>query len=1117
MLRLEIWCRRSRSPRLCAHLADQLRIKSPSISFRNTQQRPGHDGSACFARSAPPRSFSSSSLARQIESQTVRSSFDVDQQEETDTIYTLEHGLRPPKARRKNPDAWLYLLEPFLPTHLRSSAYNGLQYRETDNTCPTIIFIISAARSDRHGSIDVLAHLGIQHDRWTAVLWLTNILLKNVAARGAGRPDERPPSNVAWADSRSLDEITSSPYTIDHVSYKSTEKIEERQHYHSDLHDSGKISKHKDVTMAQIWQSLGNLIIEAADRNPSEASHIMRNVYQIIAQAHHLGFVPDNVYTYHKPCYTSSLHRPPIMHLLSSRILTTLSDAVWRAHQDGVIAQAAKSGDQFPEISKDPPGGRFRLKVRDLGPEVWLEFVLWCCAEGGFAAAGACIIEQLRRKSQNPWFALHWTLSPGHPSSRASRIDWARVKLRHGGTVGQIEGYSRERPFVVMDSRTISAEVVLALADSIMCSVNVGIKGQGIGLDRARKYIKGLISFLEPHSLPSQFFDYLTVRMLLSGGFDVSHQPEQLQNFMNDVLELQTLETSGNKVRQPGAFNLEAIRRHSETIPGLLHQSLEALVEHGHVQLAVGTFSQITKFVDQSKLNSISAFLSTPSMRADGFFSSTTWPIDRDVAFSHGQLPFYKLAAFLDLVTDSRLLGLGNWMLYSEDVDGPLIPENAYSLLCLIPALARFATVSNDETLRQKVSRAALKTHRKTSVAVIRAFANSNMSWANFSTAGQLLQHVKEAKLGGCNAENVATLTAAILRVESQVTDHNTRMSSNLQQEGLSLLEKILQGDYDGVSGDFTAATRKARRLQTSAVLRILELVPDTALSELACSWRWKYGDGNSICLYVDHFNILLAAIVEFKGSKEGARIWNTFCSDPRDSRSLRHALEIENYMVMDQRAQDHEVDDDFESGYFLRTKDQRPPTMGKYVPIVPLDHQDDLSPRSERYPKIQKAPSYPKTSDISLTIDTNADEYCGESVPGLASLPRPSAGDSEVSLSRYINPVVVPDLRTLRIIVRGAVAERRKRQAHRQDTSEQDEVLEWSKQFYRAFGLRGRMVQQEIQQKVEDDWDRKGNMDDEKQAYETNQRILTSSGETVAARISRKFSQGRSLTKVFT
>jgi hypothetical protein len=1019
--------------------------------------------------------------------------------------------LRPPKAELQSPDAWILLLEQFLPARSTQSSVKPNSYPvRSGRSCGDILAILHGASSKNNTGIDLLAHLGLKLGRWQAALDLVNVLLQNVASKVPSEPGKVQLPGLSWPRSPSLDTLCSAPIHIDRAdtitpppptTTTTKENTAPWDRHSLDPRYLELTSKSQDHTMAQIWKSLGYTIIGAADLEGEEADAAMRFVYRVIAQIHKLGLVPDNVYTYIPPNYTSSVMRPPIMHLLSSRLLTTLSDAVWRAHQDDVIAEAVSSGMDYKDLGHDPPGGRFRLKVRPLGPEVWLEFVLWCCADGGFASAGTKIIDHLRQRTGRPWFAVNWML-PGLHSSTASSaqsatIDWSRVQLRTGGTVGRIEGYSAEQPFAVMEPRTISTEVVLALVDSLVNSLNVGIANRGSSLAKVLSSIKSLLSFLEPHRLPSGYFEHVAVRLHQSGSCDPDRGPEGIQSLAATSRYMRSLEAAEGPVAAAVSLDLESIATHSEFVNGLFHQSLEAFVNLGDVRRALDVFAEIQQLMDSSKLRSINIFLSTRHQPSRGYFSSRTATVDDDFVLSHGQLPLYKLAAFLDLITDSRLVRLGNWLLYSEDVDGPLVPESSYGTPCIAPTLIRFAAVSQDHELVRKVMAASHDRPLLPSVTLFRALANTYAAFSQYRLVHRVLRRLRKAKAGGFRPENFASLAACFLSLEIRTMG---REGSNAQQQVLearNVMDKLLQGFYNGNPGVYRDRQRALIQQQLASILRILECIPHSSLSDLAYSWRSQLDSGNGFSLHTADFNILLAAVVETKGANIGRMIWDLFCVDPREKIDKNRA-HADSYFVPGLIEDD---ENEWEHGHFLPKGDDVPWTMPGYrhIPVVevdelPVSEAEDTASETlasdTGYEEADKEQAAPR-SDESIGFDSKL-HHATTIHPLVRMTSDLDSTNSSLALPSVINPVVEPNLRTLRFIVRGALNERRIRHALGLDTSEQQEILAWSKQFFRAFGIRGKAIQEEIQSFMDEDeqiGDARLDLAEEKRLYDETRR----------------------------
>jgi hypothetical protein len=987
---------------------------------------------------------------------------------------THDGNFWPPKAELQNPESWILLLERFLPAQsTQSSVKPNSRPVGPKKGCADILVILDRASSKTNAGTDLLAYLGLRKGRWQAALDLTDVLLQNVASKAPTESAKSHLPRLSWPRSPSLDELCSAPIHIDRPGSSTKEDTIVWDHHALDPRYLEAMSKHQDRTMTHIWKCLGYTIIEAADLEGEEADVAMRFVYRVIAQIHKLGLVPDNVYAYVPSNYSSSVIRPPIIHLLSSRILTTLSDAVWRAHQDDVIAEAVRSGVGYKDLGHDPPGGRFRLKVRPLGPQVWLEFVLWCCVDGGFAWAGTKIVEYLRQRVDKPWFAVNWMLptasSPTASIGQSATVDWGRVQLRTGGTVGRIEGYSAEQPFAVMESRTISTEVVLALVDSLSNSPNVGIANRGSSLRKVQSSIRSLSTFLEPHRLPSGFFDHLAVRLHQSGSCDPDRNPEYVQCLAESFLYMRSLEVAEKPVTASVSFDLQAITRHSELLNGLFHQALEAFVNLGDIRRALDVFAEIQQLVDSSKLQSIRIFLSTPRQHSEGYFSSRTVTVDEDFVVSHGQLPVYKLAAFLDLVTDSRLARLGNWLLYSEDVDGPLIPESSYATPCISPALVRFAAVSQDRELAKRVFKASNDQPLFPSVTFYRALANTNTAFSQYGFVHKVLRRLRKAKAGGFRPENFASLAAGVLSLETLPTDGELSVARQQVREARQVMDSLLEGLYNGNPALYRDRQVALVHRQLGSLLRIFECIPDTSLSEFARKWRSQFDSGNEINLYTTDFNILFAAIVETKGAKVGRMIWDLFCEDPRE-RFDRNSVRFGSYLIPGLTEDD---ENEWEYSHFLREKDELPMDIDGYrfLPIVQIDELtrnavdeavNEASASDIGYEEQEEEQAAPIPDErISFNFVLND---TGTFHPPMNAKAASDPTHSSLSSASTINPVITPNLRTLRFLVQGALNERRIGQTLGHDTSEQQEILEWSKQFFRAFGIRGKAIQQEIQ-----------------------------------------------------
>ncbi|RHZ67529.1 uncharacterized protein CDV56_109090 [Aspergillus thermomutatus] len=264
-----------------------------------------------------------------------------------------------PKSRQEDPNSWIPLLEHYLPPSLRKipeeAAVTDAEFddattigRESLAQTIELANLLFYARTE--GNIDLLAYLGFRLNNWPAVNVLLTRLLDAADTLDKYSIPRRPLSSHDWGSGAgvSLDELTGqhaerapelvhltkSPAASDLTSFDSwTERPF--------------ADEHAKRFMAEVWQSLGSIVLAAADASPNESKLAMSYVFRILARLHHSGAVSDRVYKYDPPSVHRVNFRPPGMHLLSTHIMSALTDAAWLAHEAEVAAKAAAAGKEF--------------------------------------------------------------------------------------------------------------------------------------------------------------------------------------------------------------------------------------------------------------------------------------------------------------------------------------------------------------------------------------------------------------------------------------------------------------------------------------------------------------------------------------------------------------------------------------------------------------------------------------------------------------------------------------------------------------------------------------------------------------------------------------------------
>ncbi|KAI9737091.1 MAG: hypothetical protein M1834_000681 [Cirrosporium novae-zelandiae] len=801
----------------------------------------------------------------------------------------------PSLSSRGQIDAWISLLDQLFTSDLRA---NEVQGEDRLFSSQELVDILRVAR--KIANFDLLEHLGVKLNRWNAVFWILERILPNeeLDSHVESPPSlfpflrdklspldilttsaicfERPPSDRGFTDS-SLDELTSDVL------------------FSRPLKENASNIVVRDLALREVWQSLGSMILSAAELSPGDSSAVMSNVYQILASLHHAGFIPDNIYTHSPSLSPWVLQRPPTLHILSSRILSTLSDAVWRA-QEKHAAEAAAASSEHVYRWFEIPGARYRLRLRELGPEVWLELVLWSCVEGGFLPESAWILNKLRnsRKQGSRWSVVSWDSlrkSGVEKKSTTPRIDLERAKSRWNGLFGRVEGYSVDRPIVEMGDRTISSEVVVATIDGLIHTMQTSVGTRGLPSGLIYDHLWQMKDILERDGceLGPNSWNSIIVRLLQTQGIDPEQDPAALERLFDFAPTFFPNLSVGQGLKdlEFAAFPPPSTLDQSALTIGLLHRALDAHVCSGNVSGALRIFSRLQGYVDRNKQKSISQFIEELKQHStadsDNELSSI---LDSDMIKGFpgffAQIPSQILANFLDLTTETKVFSVGRWLLYATDPDGPMISRQAFPVHSLTPSLIRFATKTTDNPLLEMILHELDPPYTDE---VLRALFHAHVHFSDWTAATALVDHYSRISKLKFQLSDIAELLREILRLEyfSKTILDDSDIHANNESLGKvqGLVRHILTKEslFDMI-GEFSPQRIRARVLLT-IFSDYSSSLGGFKIDNLNTSYRTK--------LPLHAFNIFLQGVVDYQGSLAGQTLWNTWVDKVEDMTDKFH------------------------------------------------------------------------------------------------------------------------------------------------------------------------------------------------------------------------------------
>ena len=758
-----------------------------------------------------------------------------------------------------------------MPPHLREAA----EPASSDSLPVEDIaeILLSAQRLVQpYGGIDLLFSLGIEKGRWDAVVWLVKRMVERFCK---SQPQARRLCNISSFSQReeSLNEMTRSAIDIDGLGGKENELYGSSSSPQS-LHDltndlkPENMSRHERLqhdALGQVWRSLGRMAIGCCD------GEIKPEILEIIAYLHHMGIMPTSIYN-QKPAPDSiSIQQPPTLHLFSSRILTSLSDAAWRAHERMIMEKAKTKGGEYASLRPEIPGRAYRIRVAGLRPEIWLELILWSCLHGGWILEGSNILRTIYSDdSPTPWRAYSWRSSVR--DSEGEVPDWDTLAFMFNTRTVKA---SESSPGVSVH-KTVSSEVVNAYVDALLSASRLGVGERGMSPGYAIDQLKMLQKFLDRSGLSLGAGSWDTVLMRF---FDThEHFVDHENNFKRlvDISPAIGGELNSNSGPKLPAYIFDG----SAATLGLFHRAIRSRVTERDARGALQLFRWFQYRADENKRRSIVDFLEKQS-RLPGdasveeidLFTSNFPGIDYP-AFNV-QLSPTVLAPFLELIADVQAYDFAKWLLYGDKIDGPVVSESMYADPILAPALFRVAAETDDKTLLQRLlaTRATPAKHGHPNLerSVLQAMFDTQVKRCHWPAATRILKHIKETKASHWNIVNLAHVTRVMLIKSGAAWTGNQDAKENFKQAH-TLFSDILQGTYERKD-----SRPDHKQDQINNLLVVLSTV-DKAWAGLCGNYipDDKYFTFN---LPTNAFNLVLEGIVHSHGSVAGQQTLATFWS----------------------------------------------------------------------------------------------------------------------------------------------------------------------------------------------------------------------------------------------
>jgi hypothetical protein len=778
-------------------------------------------------------------------------------------------------------EPWLMALEPYLPPHLRRTIPENDIKKPSVPAVEYARLLIDAQASSQ----DILSHLGMAEGRWDAVMWLIKHLVEEGTAVKRAAGADATLENTVWKDtSRTLKDLTESPIYVETIrkSHKLGRGLKELTSAPETIQYQANLL---NGALGQVWRSLGTMILVSTEEQPSSSSTVMSRILEIIAYLHHVEMIPKAIYHYPPAHDSYALQQPPTLHLLSSKILTSLSDATWRAHE----ASAEEGKDRFSSqyiLGYEIPGSRYKITVPEIGPEIWVELVLWSCLHGGWILDGVAILEKLLLYGdEKRWSVICWRDIVTASTSAGSLQEAKHWEKLAAAFEYPNRSYASDRGDRRLVQRTISSEVIAAFVDGLTNMMRVGVGARGNNPEDILLHIKNLKQLLDQNnlSLGTSSWDAIIFRLLESHGIRPEKKPDIVLSMLtlsqafgielasaNVALEPLQAQSSPNYVFEASAAPI-----------GLLHRTLRAFIELGHIAGVIKALGTLQEYTDNNKLGSVTAFFNTLKQRhsvPDNPFASNTAPIDFPAFFP--EIPTPLLADMLDLLARTQSASskwarrVCEWLLFSKDLDGPLIPPSMYGNWLIAPSVIRYGTVVRNNKLLLDVVQAIAVPGSENRIArlpheVLSAFLDSQIESHQWGSVRSISQY---AMTNSGYRPQAKTLAMFVKEMLLESTKSSKAIASDPNATAKAQFANLLTSHHKKIEDKLQP--------ERDTILGILSTVhPD--FTDFCKTFMTATGR-QCISIELTDFNTILAGVARAYGSVEAKRIVDQWCATPR-------------------------------------------------------------------------------------------------------------------------------------------------------------------------------------------------------------------------------------------
>ena len=756
---------------------------------------------------------------------------------------------------------WITKCDPFLPLELRSRTWqdnlSDFQGVRSAEFLPKVL-----ADSDHIFPRGILTHIALEQRRWSAALFLCQALFQyeNKAVQKTLNPNNGSPWSALKAAGPLVDvDFFARPLNLHDVKlFQNSFNTIQNESSLDYIARTSFLEQDKQAILwksaiGQVWRCIGHVMLAATRENSPLQVDMVGFVLQVIASMHSDGVMPDAIYLFEGKDMAAGNRKPPFLHLISSRIMTVLSDAMWKKAEPDLMRDIAFVAASHAHKGSRSPAGENGPRLQALEHEVWLELILWGCVHDEHYHEGVELLRTMfGAETVHQWKTVPWNdLEELLEAKLLRQKDLQKARIWYQRLASSMEGYSQEKPLVNLGRNTVSREVVTRLCDGMLSSPNTwsSIKDHPAALAEA---CVGILDIANRDATEAS-----TSSML----YRISNTSIENVIRLGESIRMKDLATASGVVSSDAFYQTSLIQADSQH--GLLIKILAHHVENLDVHKALQSYEQLKVWSGNSshkdEVENVSAL------------ETAGRPLSSRLMDIRFLVPKNLLASLLNLITRSRLFQTGQRLIASLGSDGQIdIAVGRRKSSALTDAITHFTGVSSNRfmlaQLRENVEFDPYLMDEET----LRELFYLEISDQNWFVARRLLVSMTQLRGMQILPDDISRIAARIIRLGALETRSGTGKL-------MEILFEILSGRYRLPQSSGEAPYfREARRLnQLSQVLLTIPSHRFLILEPLVV----RDGQlGNPIKMPTSAFNMLLEAVIDTYGIKVGETLVRTWC-----------------------------------------------------------------------------------------------------------------------------------------------------------------------------------------------------------------------------------------------